>query len=196
VKPERWQKIDKILEAALEQKVADRSAFLEEVCAGDEALREEVEGLLAADEQAEDLMEEPALEMEAKGMAKHRVNSLVGQQIGSYQLLSLLGVGGMGEVYLAQDSRLDRKVALKFLPEEMQQDSTAKKRFLREAKSAAALDHPFICKIYEVGEAESVSYVKPSRRLPWITPLSARSMRLAKRKGNPSSPWNTSRARP
>ena len=159
MKPERWQKIDKILEAALEQKVADRSAFLEEVCAGDEALREEVEGLLAADEQAEDLMEEPALEMEAKGMAKHRVNSLVGQQIGSYQLLSLLGVGGMGEVYLAQDSRLDRKVALKFLPEEMQQDSTAKKRFLREAKSAAALDHPFICKIYEVGEAEGKSFI-------------------------------------
>ena len=95
MKPERWQKIDKILEAALEQKVADRSAFLEEACAGDEALREEVESLLAADEQAEDLMEEPALEMEAKGMAEHRVSSLVGQQIGSYKILSLLGVGGM-----------------------------------------------------------------------------------------------------
>ena len=159
VKPERWQKIDKILEVALEQKVADRSAFLEEACAGDEALREEVESLLAADEQAEDLMEEPALEMEAKGMAEHRVSSLVGLQIGSYKILSLLGVGGMGEVYCAEDLRLGRKVALKFLTQALQQNSAAKKRLLREAKSAAALDHPYICKIYEIGEAEGKSFI-------------------------------------
>ena len=65
----------------------------------------------------------------------------------------------MGEVFLAQDTRLDRKVALKFLPQELQQDSTARKRFLREAKSAAALDHPFICKIYEVQEADNRSFI-------------------------------------
>ena len=159
MKPERWQQIDKILEAALEREECDRADFLEEACAGDEPLRKEVESLLTADKQAENLMEAPAAEMVAEGFARDQVGSLAGRQIASYKILSLLGAGGMGEVYLAQDSRLDRKVALKFLPEELQQDSTSKKRFLREARSAAALDHPFICHIHEVGEAEGKSFI-------------------------------------
>jgi len=158
MKPERWQQIDKILEAALEREEGERSAFLKKACAGDESLQKEVESLLAADKQAENLIEAPAVEMVAEGFAKE-VESLEGRQIGSYNILSLLGRGGMGEVYLAQDSKLDRKVALKFLPEELEQDSTARKRFLREAKSAAALDHPFICHIHEVGEAEGKSFI-------------------------------------
>ncbi|MCH7805236.1 MAG: serine/threonine-protein kinase [Acidobacteria bacterium] len=84
---------------------------------------------------------------------------MVGKTISHYKVLEKIGQGGMGEVFLAQDTTLDRKVALKFLPEEMQQDSTAKKRFLREAKSAAALDHPYICHIHEVGEVEGKSFI-------------------------------------
>ncbi len=84
---------------------------------------------------------------------------MVGKTISHYKVLEKIGQGGMGEVYLAQDTTLDRKVALKFLPEELEQDPTTRKRFLREAKSAAAVDHPFICHIHEVGEVEGKSFI-------------------------------------
>ncbi len=84
---------------------------------------------------------------------------MVGQTLSHYRIIEKIGEGGMGEVFLAHDTSLDRKVALKFLPEFMQEDPTAQKRFLREAKSAAALDHPFICNIHEVGEENGKSFI-------------------------------------
>ncbi len=159
MKAERWQQIERLCHAALEVEEEQRAAFLEEASGGDETLRREVEHLLAQETKAEGFLETPALEMEAEAIAQDQANLMLGRQIGSYRIVSLLGAGGMGEVYLAEDATLGRKVALKFLPEQMRQNELAQKRFLREAKSAAALDHPYICKIYEIGEAEKAPYL-------------------------------------
>ena len=83
----------------------------------------------------------------------------VGQSFRHYRILRKIGKGGMGEVYLAQDQTLDRRVALKLLAHKLEGDASAQKRFLREAKSSAALDHPYICKIYEIGEAEGTPFI-------------------------------------
>ena len=142
MKADRRKQIEDLCYQALEREGDERAAFLEEACQGDEELRRQVESLIGYRSKAEGFLEGPALEVAAHAYGEPEVESLVGQEIGSYQVLSPLGRGGMGEVYLAQDATLDRKVALKFLPEEMRQDEVARKRFLREAKSAAALDHP------------------------------------------------------
>ena len=152
MKPERWQQIDKLLEAALEREEGERSAFLEKACTGDESLQKEVESLLAADKQAENLIEAPAVEMVAEGLAKDPVGSLKGRQMGSYKILSLLGAGGMGEVYRARDMKLEREVAIKVLPAEFTQDPERLARFQREAKLLASLNHPNIAAIHGLEE--------------------------------------------
>ena len=154
-----WQQIEKLYHSALELEPRQRQAFLREACAGDEALRREVESLLAHQDQAESFIEAPALEVAAKGMAQNRAPSLVGRQVGPYKIHSLLGVGGMGEVYLAQDPRLDRAIALKILPTELASDPDRIRRFIREARAASGLKHPNVATIYEIGKSDEFHFI-------------------------------------
>jgi serine/threonine protein kinase/Tol biopolymer transport system component len=157
--PERWRQIDELVELALEQESSVRPDFLDKACSGDEELRREVESLLAAHEQAENFIEAPALEAAAKQLAEDRTRSLMGKLLGPFKILSLLGSGGMGEVYLARDTRLERAVALKVLPAELVDNPERMKRFVQEAKAASSLNHPNIATVYEVGEADGIQWI-------------------------------------
>ncbi|HJQ23384.1 MAG TPA: serine/threonine-protein kinase [Blastocatellia bacterium] len=156
--PERWQQVEALYHAALEHPPARRAAWLAAHCF-DAELRREVESLLAYDEQAAAFIEAPALEVAAREVAEAQKRRAPGQQVGAYKILSQLGVGGMGEVYLAEDTRLNRRVAIKFLPEIIADDPQARRRFLREARAAAALDHPNICAIHEVSEEDGQPFI-------------------------------------
>src|SRR5436190_1626268 len=155
--PERWQQIDELLQEAIQRPRRERAAFLDEVCP-DEASRREVESLVSFHQQAENFLEVPAFE-DAGGLLESQVESLVGLTVGPYRIESLLGAGGMGEVYLAEDTKLDRRVAIKFLPGSLEADEVAKRRLIREARAAAKLDHPNICGTYEVGEDGNRSFI-------------------------------------
>jgi len=137
VNPERYQQIARLYHAALELQPGERAAFLDQTCASDAELRREVASLIASDEEAEDFIETPALEVAAELIAREEAESAVGQQLGHYQIVSLLGAGGMGEVYLAKDTKLDRKVALKLLPAEFARNEDRVWRFVQEAKAVS-----------------------------------------------------------
>ena len=156
----RWQEIDRLFDAALERAPAERASFLADACAGDDELRREVESLLEAHDRAGTFIESPAMEMAAKAAAD-RQNDLtaLGRMIGPYRVLSLLGAGGMGEVYLAEDTRLRRRVALKLLPPEFTHDEERIRRFEREARAASALNHPNIVTIYEIGQSNGTYFI-------------------------------------
>lgn len=157
--PDRWQHINRLFQEALDHSTSERSAFLDEACAGDEDSRSEVQSLISFDAKAREFLEVPALERAAGWFALDPEESLVGRQIGSYKIEARLGAGGMGEVYLAEDTKLDRKVAIKFLPREMEEDELARRRQIREAKAAARLEHPNICAIHEVATEASHSFI-------------------------------------
>jgi len=151
--PERHQQIYRIYLEALEVETARRMEFLERVCDGDEELRREVESILASDDQAGSFLEKPGMEVATTMGDKDRRQLAAGHRIGHYEILSLLGAGGMGEVYLAEDARLGRKVALKLLPAKYTAEPDRVARFEREARAASALNHPNIITIHEIGEA-------------------------------------------
>jgi serine/threonine protein kinase len=159
MQPERWAQIEQLYHAALECASAERATFLAEACAGDEALRREVESLLRFDRRAEHFIEAPALEVAAQTHAEAQEEAMLGRMIGHYQILSLLGAGGMSEVYLARDTRLERQVALKLLPPQFTRDADRLRRFIQEAKAASALNHPNIITIHEIGESDGDYFI-------------------------------------
>jgi eukaryotic-like serine/threonine-protein kinase len=159
MKPDRWQQVEQLYQSALEREPSQRAAFLQEACPGDEALWAEVESLLAQQSKAGNFIELPAV----KVMAEADSRSLLGRQIGSYKVLSLLGSGGMGQVYRARDSKLGREVAIKVLPREFSSEPERVRRFEQEARAASALNHPNIITIHEIGQVESVHYMVMER---------------------------------
>ena len=157
--PERYKRAGKVYDAALQLKPESRGAFVETECCGDEELRREVESLLAAHEKVGDYFASPALEVAAGLLAKQQNPSLMGRSFSHYRVFSLIGVGGMGEVYLAEDAQLGRHVALKMPPNEFTQDRERVRRFEQEARAASALNHPNIVTIYEVGQVNGRHFI-------------------------------------
>src|SRR5262249_15362052 len=167
--PERWRQIKQLFDAALAQEAESLPAFLAAACASDEELRRQVEAMLAADAQVDEMLALPAFAAAPELISppdnlsdlltEPLPESLIGRRVGVYQLARELGRGGMGEVYLAYDARLGRNVALKLLPSRFTQDPERVRRFRREARAASALNHPNILTIFDIGQENGRHYI-------------------------------------
>jgi eukaryotic-like serine/threonine-protein kinase len=151
MEPELWQRVTDLFDEAMTRGPKERIAFLEEACEGDRDLRKQVERLVKSHEKSGDFLESSAFAVAPELLTDDRAGASVGELIGHYRIESLIGIGGMGEVYLARDERLGRKVALKLLPERLTADETQLSRFKTEARAASALNHPNILTVYEIG---------------------------------------------
>ena len=156
--PERWQQVKEIFDSAIKYLPEHRGVFLSEACGGDNDLRSEVESLITSHEKEGSFIDEPAYYAAAELLANEK-ELPTGDAIGNYEVLSFISRGGMGEVYLAQDKRLTRKVALKLLPAAFTKDNDRLRRFEQEARAASALNHPNIITIYEIFQANSTHVI-------------------------------------
>src|SRR5215831_5318123 len=157
--PERYREVGRIFRAATEVPSDRRDAFLATACGNDKALRQEVESLLNHDSQRKGWIDARALDVAAQALATTSSKTWIGRQVHHYQVLSLLGKGGMGEVYRARDKRLERDVALKALPTAYSTDAERLRRFEQEARATGRLNHPNILTVYDVGVIDSAPYI-------------------------------------
>jgi len=159
MKPERYKQIEELYHSVLGRKPEEREAFLDQSCGMDEALRHEVESLLDYDELAKHFIETPPDDVAAAMLAAEQKQSMIGRTLGHYRIVSLLGSGGMGEVYRATDTRLDRIVAVKILPYHLSSSPEQRQRFEQEARAVSSLSHPHICALYDVGQQDGIDYL-------------------------------------
>ncbi|HEX6728393.1 MAG TPA: LpqB family beta-propeller domain-containing protein [Pyrinomonadaceae bacterium] len=161
--PNRWKQVDALLEAALEQPSEKRKAFVVAACEDNAELRDEVLSLVKAQSRASKFMERSAMRVAAASLAQDSSLttsvSLIGKELSTYRIERLLGAGGMGEVYLARESKLNRMVALKILPWHFVGDVERSNRFQREARALSSFNHPNLTTIYEVGEANGLHFI-------------------------------------
>ncbi len=152
-------RIEEVYHAALEVAPERRSGFLAQACADDSQLRAEVDSLLSFAGAASSLIDTPPLDVAAAMFAAKKPTRLAGSKVGHYEIVSQIGVGGMGEVFLAKDTRLERKVAIKFISPKFAHDSDRLRRFVNEAKAASALNHPNIITVYEIAETDGTQFI-------------------------------------
>jgi Tol biopolymer transport system component len=157
--PEQWEEVGRIFDAAAALRPEERSSFLDQACGENKAFRREVQALLETEDRAGDFLKGAAMDDVAEVLAKNEPLSLAGKSLGHYELLSLIGTGGMGEVYRAHDVALKREVAVKVLPSSFSQNADRLRRFKQEARAASALNHPNIVTIHEIGEIDSCHFI-------------------------------------